>query len=62
MPLMQDPRFEVDTLFLVFEEDMRFEPENPVDLPPAHVAMTEIREVRAEGEPPGVFRPDFSNA
>ena len=25
LPLMRDPRFEEDTLFLVFEEDMRFE-------------------------------------
>ena len=26
LPLMQDSRFERDTLFLVFEEDFRFEP------------------------------------
>ena len=25
LPLMEDPRFEEDTLFMVFEEDMRFE-------------------------------------
>ena len=28
LPLMQDRRFERDTLFLVFEEDFRFEPED----------------------------------
>ena len=27
LPLMQDRRFERDTLFLVFEEDFRFEPD-----------------------------------
>ena len=28
LPLMQDSRFERDTLFLVFEEDFRFEPDD----------------------------------
>ena len=32
LPLMMDPRFEEDTLFLVFEEDFRFEPEPDVDV------------------------------
>jgi hypothetical protein len=39
---MLDPRFEEDTLFLVFEEDFRFEdPNASLSLPPASASSSE---------------------
>ena len=46
LPWMNDPRWEVDTLFLVFEEDFRFTPGHDVEPLPEDTG-----EARAAGEP-----------
>lgn len=48
-PLMLDPRWEPDTLFLVFEEDFRFRPEEA----PGRRPLAELEGVPQLGEATG---------
>ena len=50
VPLMRDPRWERDTLFLVFEEDYRFTPD---DVEPNVMKASQLQEVVGESPPAG---------
>ena len=55
LPMMIDPRFEEDTLFMVFEEDFRFEDDEL--LPQSSVLPTPVDAV--DDRRRNVPRPDF---
>ena len=45
LPFIRDDRFEKDTLFLVFENDFRFHPDD--HMPPRLLTLDDLREVGA---------------
>ena len=53
LPWMTDPRWEADTLFLVFEEDFRFEPGHDVEPLPAEEAADALPGADRPAEPAG---------
>ena len=50
LPLMRDPRWEPDTLFMVFEEDFRFTGE--ADSEPEVIKASKLQEVVGETDEP----------
>ena len=54
LPLMRDPRWEPDTLFLVFEEDYRFT--GDADAEPEVIKGSSLQKVVGETEEPEVER------